>query len=241
MSHVREGSRIPPWCSPSIRAAFGLTAIAAAPTSVRSAASFSLMNSAVRVLPVPHAMITDPVGPLKPLHHRVDRLALIRPGPFRWQGPGTQIGWGGGQSTSAASRSPRSGTLACFSCPAIVRLAMCPIRLVVAINRRNENSGRADSDRNVFTSSLVIRVAGRTPSPGSPTGVHHGPRRPGRYRPRRPIGLATRPEPHAAKHRRVDRVVPQEPLTDALKLPARRTGRGPAGLTVTERRHGQRD
>src|SRR5271165_2455432 len=34
------------------------------------------------------------VGSVKALHHRVDRLALMGPGSFRWRPAGTQIRWG---------------------------------------------------------------------------------------------------------------------------------------------------
>ena len=59
-----------------------------ASTSVRSAPSFSLTNSDVSVLPVPHAMIIWPRSDFEPVHHRVDGLDLVVARLFgrQWRG-----------------------------------------------------------------------------------------------------------------------------------------------------------
>ena len=120
------------------------------------------MNSAVSVLPVPHAMIICPrsADGEAPSTAR-DRLALMRSGPFALEaspaGGPTGID---GQSTWAARRSASSSEPAGFSWACSVRSAVFPIRSVVAISRRKANSGRADSDKNVSTSAFVTLYAG---------------------------------------------------------------------------------
>ena len=49
-----------------------------------------------------------------------------------------------------------------------------------------------DSARNLSTSAFVMVLSGAYALPGSPTAARRGPRRPGRYRRRRPSDLSTR-------------------------------------------------
>ena len=168
-----------------------------------------------------------------------DRLALMRPGLFRGQPPRTQIRWGAGPVDLGGVQITKKEN---------TRLLLLGLYRALGGLPRSGRSSRSVGETRTWAARLrqegvhvvlgdsvggVIGLGLDRPQVSVTvlgdqvdTGVSAPPARP------------VLPQPHAAQLVRVDRVMRQEPLADALKLPAPPTWVGVTPTQqITERRH----